>query len=66
MPLYEFKCRTCDTRFEMLRKISDSDEDVSCPECGEFEAERQVSAVTCTSNAAGSGAYSPAACTRFS
>ncbi|MBU1636444.1 zinc ribbon domain-containing protein [bacterium] len=66
MPLYEFSCRSCGAKFDMLRRLSDKDEEVTCPECGEQQAERQVSAVTCTSNAVGSGTFSPAACTRFS
>ena len=65
MPLYEFQCHSCGTKFEMLRRLSDSDEDVTCPACGEKQADRQISATTCTSNAFGSGAFSPPTCGPF-
>ena len=35
MPIYEFECDECGARFEMLRSISDSDSEVTCPKCGE-------------------------------
>jgi len=33
MPIYEFECRACSTRFDRLQKLSDPDPD-TCPECG--------------------------------
>ena len=32
MPLYDFRCPTCDERFEVRRPISESDQPVSCPQ----------------------------------
>ena len=66
MPLYEYKCRHCESEFELLRRFSDSDDDVTCPVCGEREVERLISASSCNTNAAGYGNFSPAACTSFS
>jgi putative FmdB family regulatory protein len=34
MPLYEYKCKKCQKRFEVIRRVTDSDP-VECPECGE-------------------------------
>lgn len=31
MPLYEYQCPTCGTRFEALRPMSRADEPASCP-----------------------------------
>jgi len=31
MPFYDFRCPTCDERFEVRRPISESDQPVSCP-----------------------------------
>ena len=31
MPFYDFKCPTCDERFEVRRAISESDQPVACP-----------------------------------
>ena len=32
MPLYEYYCRDCDKKFEMLRPMSRADEDGTCPQ----------------------------------
>ena len=34
MPIYEYTCNTCRTRFEMIRSMAYSRDDVPCPECG--------------------------------
>jgi putative FmdB family regulatory protein len=31
MPLYEFRCRTCDDRFEVRRPMSESGDPAACP-----------------------------------
>lgn len=33
MPLYEYKCKSCDHRFEVTQSISD-DPLTECPKCG--------------------------------
>lgn len=43
MPLYEYKCRKCHTRFELLRRMSDVDRNVKCPKCGSPAVEREIS-----------------------
>ncbi len=43
MPLYEYKCRKCHTRFELLRQMSDADRDVKCPKCRSTAVEREIS-----------------------
>ena len=32
MPIYEFECRACGSRFDRLQKLSDPDPD-TCPQC---------------------------------
>lgn len=44
MPLYLYECNTCGERFEMVRKVSERDEEVECT-CG-GECERMVSQKT--------------------
>jgi putative FmdB family regulatory protein len=34
MPLYEFECEACKTRFERIQKFTDANPD-ACPACGE-------------------------------
>ncbi len=42
MPLYEYQCKKCHTRFERIQKFSD-EPIKQCPECG-GEAQRLLSA----------------------
>ncbi len=42
MPLYFYRCRHCGHKFEMLRRINDSDSQVECPECRKKEPEKIV------------------------
>ncbi|MFZ5433225.1 MAG: FmdB family zinc ribbon protein [Calditrichota bacterium] len=43
MPIYDYDCRNCGGEFEELRRLSDRDEDVECPYCGEKDCERRMS-----------------------
>lgn len=43
MPIYEFECSTCGTRFDRLQKLSDPDPDV-CQECGKASVKRRLTA----------------------
>jgi len=43
MPLYEYRCTDCDHRFEVLQRMGDSAESLSCPECGEAEVTKEFS-----------------------
>lgn len=43
MPLYEYLCRKCGQRFDLLRKMRDADRDLECPECQSDEIERLLS-----------------------
>jgi len=40
MPLYEYRCDSCEKTFEVIRRITEKD-DVKCPECGR-KAKKQV------------------------
>jgi putative FmdB family regulatory protein len=42
MPMYEFRCRRCDARFESL--VAAGTETSPCPECGADDASRVLSA----------------------
>jgi len=43
MPLYEYRCRGCCERFEVLQRLGASGDDVLCPRCGEEKPERVLS-----------------------
>lgn len=42
MPLYEFECEDCKTRFERIQKFTDPNPDV-CPSCGKSQIRRMFS-----------------------
>ncbi|MEK7407910.1 MAG: zinc ribbon domain-containing protein [Acidobacteriota bacterium] len=48
MPLYEYRCSTCGQVFELLRRFSDADRDLVCPQCQSEEIERLLSAFAST------------------
>ncbi len=48
MPIYEYVCADCDVKFELLRRLSQSTEGASCPQC-ESDAERVLSTFACFS-----------------
>lgn len=57
MPLYEFRCRTCDDTFDVRRPMSEASEPATCPQ-GHPGAVRLLSVFASTG--ASGGAPSPA------
>jgi putative FmdB family regulatory protein len=43
VPLYEYRCTTCDSRFEVLRRVGQGSEGLACPACGQDEVEKEFS-----------------------
>ncbi|MBI5636472.1 MAG: zinc ribbon domain-containing protein [Nitrospinae bacterium] len=43
MPIYEFKCKKCDHKFEQLRLSSAGFKDVACPKCGGKQVTKEMS-----------------------
>lgn len=46
MPIYEYRCRKCDTKFELLQKLGSTNEGVTCPKCGASKPIKQFSVFT--------------------
>ena len=44
MPIYEYECRNCKEKFEVLQKIDESNEGVCCPKCNSDKPEKVLSA----------------------
>ena len=59
MPLYEYVCRVCDTRFEARRSMSDAAAPISCP-AGHPDTTRLLSVFASVGRSA-SGGPRPAA-----
>ncbi len=43
MPIYEYVCKDCGTRFEMLRSIKDADTLIPCKSCSSDQTQRALS-----------------------
>ena len=43
MPLYEYRCRACGERFEILQRLGEDGDKLTCPRCGEVRPERVLS-----------------------
>ena len=43
MPLYEYRCCSCGSRFEVLRRMGQGAEGLACPACGRAEVEKEHS-----------------------
>lgn len=43
MPVYEYRCRKCGTRFDKFVRSLSAQETVECPECGSREVEKAIS-----------------------
>ncbi|MCC7156659.1 MAG: zinc ribbon domain-containing protein [Bryobacterales bacterium] len=57
MPMYEYRCEKCGKTFEKLRRMSDADKDLECPDCHSEKVERQVSGFAMTGCGGGSGRF---------
>jgi putative FmdB family regulatory protein len=56
MPIYEYKCEGCGKDYEQIRRMSEADSNLECPECQSRSVKRQLS-----SFAAHSGGSAPQA-----
>lgn len=61
MPIYEYKCDDCGSRYEQIRRMSDADRDLECPSCKSHEVKRQLSSFA-TSGGSSGGGFDMAGC----
>ncbi len=59
MPLYEYRCLACRRRFEVLRRMGQGGEGLTCPACGHDAVEKEHSTFAAAGTSA-SGACAPA------
>jgi len=65
MPLYEYRCRDCGRRFEVLQRVGADRTGVTCPECGGAEVAKLLSTFASASQSGSAmpcGAPSASAC----
>ena len=59
MPAYDFRCRTCETTFEVRRPMAEAGDPATCPD-GHEDAVRLLSVFASVGTAAGSVTPPPA------
>ena len=56
MPIYEYVCEDCDTRFERI--VLNKQQEIACPKCASKKASIQLSVFATTGNGNGAAAKS--------
>jgi putative FmdB family regulatory protein len=44
MPIYEYECRNCQERFEVVQRMNEDNSKVRCPKCGRDRPQKVLSA----------------------
>ncbi len=63
MPVYEYKCSECKTKFDIFHKTLNDSDTVSCPKCGSQNNKKLLSTFSANVNSSGgysSSGYEPA------
>lgn len=55
MPVYEYRCETCEHLTEALRRMADADDPMACEKCGTDRTRRVQSVFASTSGSADAG-----------
>jgi len=61
MPLYEYECTACGRRFEVLQRMGESADHVTCPSCGASKPDRVLSTFSSASAGGAGGGCGPSA-----
>lgn len=62
MPLYEYTCRDCGAKVEVLQRMGEGPEALSCPDCGARKLEKQFSTFASTTSSGAGRATASAGC----
>jgi putative FmdB family regulatory protein len=53
MPIFEYRCQNCDTKYEVLHKSTLNQQEVSCPKCNSTESKKLFSAFSASIESSG-------------
>ena len=62
MPIFEYKCKKCNSKFEVLHKSSLNQEEVSCPNCKSNESQKLLSSFSATGFSSGASSCESGSC----
>ncbi len=52
MPIYEYICKSCNEKFDLLQRVNSPEDETRCPKCSSKEVKKVMSSFSC---AAGGG-----------
>jgi putative FmdB family regulatory protein len=55
MPIYEYRCETCQKVYEQIRRMSEADRNLECPDCKSTQVERLISSFAAGGCGTGTG-----------
>lgn len=50
MPIFEYRCSKCNTKFEVLHKSTQISEEVTCPNCNSNDSKKLLSTFSASMN----------------
>jgi putative FmdB family regulatory protein len=59
MPIYEYRCQDCGTKFEKLVRASTVVAELECPSCGQRHLNQELSTFAAHANGSPKGAPAP-------
>ncbi len=62
MPIYEYHCRECDHEFEILQRIGEGANGLSCPRCDRQDLVKQFSTFAAAGDSEAPAAMSAGGC----
>ena len=62
MPIYEYRCRDCGHRFEILQRLGQGPEGLVCPRCSADQLEKQYSTFAGNVGDSAQRSASPSSC----
>ncbi len=42
MPFYEYFCKKCGSKFDLMRRLAERDDPAACPDCGAKSTHREL------------------------
>jgi putative FmdB family regulatory protein len=55
VPIYEYNCGNCSTKFEKRRAMSQADSEIACPQCSDTHTRRSLSLFAAFSKSSNGG-----------
>ncbi len=62
MPVYEYRCKSCETKYEVFYKVKEELDKVKCPECDSQDHKKLLSGFSATVTSESQGSCATGSC----